>query len=47
MKKPVKKLVSLLLALSLLLGCASALAGDTYPAEKVSYERQCGRYGNL
>ena len=37
MKKPVKKLVSLLLALSLLLGCASALAGDTYPAEKVSY----------
>ena len=37
MKKPVKKLVSLLLALSLLLGCASALAGDDYPAEKVSY----------
>ena len=37
MKKPVKKLVSLLLALSLLLGCASALAEDTYPAEKVSY----------
>ena len=32
-----KKLVSLLLALSLLLGCASALAGDYYPAEKVSY----------
>ncbi|MBO7663440.1 MAG: extracellular solute-binding protein [Clostridia bacterium] len=32
-----KKLVSLLLALSLLLGCAAALAGDYYPAEKVSY----------
>ena len=32
-----KKLVSLLLALALFLGCTAALAEDYYPAEKVSY----------
>ncbi len=32
-----KKLVSLLLALALLLTCAASLAEDYYPAEKVSY----------
>ena len=32
-----KKLVSLLLALALMMSCAAVLAEDYYPAEKVSY----------
>ena len=32
-----KKLLSLLLALALVMSCAAALAEDYYPAEKVSY----------